>query len=60
MQTEMAVPFASILLASIEKEILNIRHIDNVFSLWDANKEEIEHFIQLSEQIISTYYKVYR
>ena len=55
MGTKMAVAFAKILMASIEKEILRQsvdkpltwkRFIDDVFCLWDANKEEIEHFIE--------------
>ena len=44
-----------IFMASIEKEILRQsvnkpltwkRFIDDVFCLWDTNKEEIEHFIE--------------
>ena len=54
MGTKMAVAFANIFMASIEKEILKQsvkkpltwkRFIDDVFCLWDANKEEIENFI---------------
>ena len=57
MGTKMAVAFANNYLASIEKEILLWsfnksltwkRFIEDVFSLWDANKEEIEHFIEQS------------
>ena len=53
MGTKMAVAFANIFMASIEKEILRQsvnkpetwkRFIDDVFCLWDTNKEEIEHF----------------
>ena len=53
--TKMAVAFANIFMAFIEKEILrqNVnkpltwkRFIDDVFCLWDTNKEEIEHFIE--------------
>ena len=55
MGTKMAVAFANIFMASIEKEILRHsvnkpltwkRFIDDVFCLWDTNKEEIEHFIE--------------
>ena len=55
MCTKMTVTFASNYMASIENEIslrsVNKsltwkRFIDDVFSLWDANKEEIEHFIE--------------
>ena len=55
MGTKMAVAFANIFMASIEKEILRQsvkkpltwkRFIDDVFCLWDANKEEIENFIE--------------
>ena len=55
MGTEMAVAFANIFMASIEKKILRRsinkpltrkRFIDDLFSLWDENKEEIEHFIE--------------
>ena len=55
MGTKMAVAFANIFMASIEKEILRQsvkkpltwkRFIDDVFCLWDANQEEIEHFIE--------------
>ena len=55
MGTKMAVAFASIFMASIEKGILRQsvnkpltwkRFIDDVFCLWDTNKEEIEHFIE--------------
>ena len=57
MGTKMAIAFANIfLMASIEKEILLgqsvnkplmwKRFIDDVFYLWDTNKEEIEQFIE--------------
>ena len=55
MGTKMAVAFANIFMASIEKEILRQsinkpitwkRFVDDVFCLWDTNKEEIEHFIE--------------
>ena len=55
MGTKMAVAFANIFMASIEKEILRQSvnkpqtwksFIDDVFCLWDTNKEEIGHFIE--------------
>ena len=55
MGTKMTVAFANIFMASIEKEILRRsvnkpltwkRFIDDVFCLWDTNKEEIEHFVE--------------
>ena len=55
MGTKMAVAFANIFMASIEKEILRQsvnkpltwkRFIYGVFCLWDTNKEEIEHSIE--------------
>ena len=61
MGTKMAVAFANIFMASIEKEILRQsvhkplmwrRFIDDVFYLWDTNKEEIEN--SLSKQIRTT------
>ena len=54
MGTKMAVAFANIFMASIEKEILRQsvnkpltwkRFIYDVFCLWDTNKDEIELFI---------------
>ena len=53
MGTKMAVAFANIFMASIEKEILRQsinkpltrkRFIHDLFSLWHKNEEEIEHF----------------
>jgi len=55
MGTNMAVAFANIFMASIEKEILRQsvyktltwkRFIDNIICSWDTNKDEIEHFIE--------------
>ena len=55
MGTKVAVAFANIFMASIEKEILKQsfnkpltwkRLIDDVLCLWDTNKGEIEHFIE--------------
>lgn len=53
--SKMAVAFANIFIESVEKEILRQsvnkpltwkRFIDDVFCLWDTNKEEIEHFVE--------------
>ena len=55
MGTKMAVAFANIFMATIEKEILKQsrrkpltwkRFIDDIFSLWDTNKEDIDLFIK--------------
>ena len=55
MGTKMTVAFANIFMASIEEEILRQsvdkpltwkRFIDDVFCLWDTNKEETEHFVE--------------
>ena len=63
MGTKMAVAFANIFMASIEKEILRQsinkpltwkRFIDDVFCLWDTNKEEIEHFIEQANSYYPT------
>ena len=51
----MAVLFANIFMAEIESELLDQsrikplswkRFIDDIFSLWDTNKQEIELFIE--------------
>ena len=53
----MAVSFANIFMAAVETEIINRSHfkpltwkryIDDVFSLWNINKEEINPFIELA------------
>ena len=54
----MAVSFANIFMAAVEREIINWSHfklhtswksyIDDVFSLWNINKEEINSFIELA------------
>ena len=53
----MAVSFANIFMAEVEREIINRSHfkpltwkryIDDVFSLWNINKEEINSFIKLA------------
>ena len=50
MGTKMAAAFANIfkeiLRQSINKPLTWKRFIDDVFCLWDTNKEEIEHFIE--------------
>ena len=57
MGTKMAVSFANIFMAEIEKEILGRsatkpltrkRYIDDVFSLWSVSKNEIQTFIELA------------
>ena len=54
MGTKMAVSFANIFMAKIETEILSKsvfkptvwkRYIDDIFSLWDISKADIETFI---------------
>ena len=53
----MAVSFANIFMAAVETEIINSSHfkpltlkryIDDVLSLWNINKEEINSFIELA------------
>ena len=57
MGTKLAVSFANIFMATVETEIINQsqfnpltwkRYIDDVFSLWNINKEEINSFIELA------------
>ena len=54
MGTKMAVSFANIFKAAVEREIINRSHfkpltfkrsIDDAFSLWNINKEEINSFV---------------
>lgn len=54
MGTKVAVAFANIFMSAVETEIINKskikplewkRYIDDVFSLWDTNREEIDQFI---------------
>ena len=54
MGTKVAVSFANIFMSAVETEIMNKskikplewkRYIDDVFSLWDTKREEIEQFI---------------
>ena len=57
MGTKMAVAFANIFMSAIETEIINKsphkplvwkRFIDDIFSLWNLDKEEIYSFIELA------------
>ena len=57
MGTKMAVSFANIFMAAEEREIIDRSHcklhtwkryIDDVFSLWNMNKKEINSFIELA------------
>jgi len=57
MDTKIAVSFANIFMAVVETEIINCSHlklltwkryINDVFSLWNINKEEINTFIELA------------
>lgn len=59
MGTKMAVAFANIFMASVETEIISLsktkplewkRYIDDIFSLWNADKKEIEDFIVLANR----------
>ena len=54
MGTKVAVSFANIFMSAVEREIINKskikplewkRYIDDVFSLWDTSREEIDQFI---------------
>ena len=55
MGTKMAVAFANIFMGKVEKELLNRsafkplvwkRYIDDIFSLWDISREELQQFIE--------------
>ena len=57
MGTKMAVAFANIFMSAVETRLISQsptkplvwkRYIDDVFSLWDKNKEEIGSFIELA------------
>ena len=57
MGTKMAVSFANIFMAAVETEIINRSHfkpliwkryIDDIFSLWNINEEEIYSFTELA------------
>ena len=55
MVTEMAVAFANIIMVNIEKEVLRQstykplvwkRFVNDVFSLWNITKDEVDEFIE--------------
>ena len=60
MGTKMAVAFANIFMANIETQILSNsvakptiwkRYIDDIFSLWDVSKPDIDKFIEQETHI---------
>ena len=57
MGSKTAVAFANIFMAEIETRLINQsktkpikwkRYIDDIFSLWDSNRQEIDLFIKLA------------
>ena len=63
MGTKMAVSFANIVMAEVETDIMNQspnkpliwkRHIDDIFSLWNTNKEAIHNFTKLANSFHPT------
>ena len=60
MGTKMAVTFANIFMSAVETEIISLsntklfepwkRYIDDIFSLWNVDKKEIEEFIVLANR----------
>ena len=63
MGTKMAVAFANLFMAEIETKMLNQsnikprvwkRYIDDIFSLWDASKQDIDQFIEQANTIHPT------
>ena len=63
MGTKMAVSFANIFMAEVETDIINQspnkpliwkRYIDNIFSLWNTNKEAIHNFTKLANSFHPT------
>ena len=59
MGTKMAVAFANIFMSAVETEILNLsktkplewkRYIDDIFSLWRTDREEIDECIALANR----------
>ena len=59
MRTKVAVSFANIFMSAVETEIINKskikplewkRYIDDVFSLWDTTREEIDQFILVANR----------
>ena len=64
MGTKMAVSFANIFMSAVEKEIISLsnkkplvwkRYIDDIFSLWNINKDEISAFIETANRYHSTF-----
>ena len=64
MGTKMGVAFANLFMAEIETKLLNESriktkvwkcYIDDVFSLWDVNREYIDQFIEQTNTIHPTY-----
>ena len=62
MGTKRAVSFANIFMSALETEIINRSHfkpltwkryIDDVFSLWNINKEEINSFLELANSYLT-------
>ena len=62
MGTKMAVAFANIFMAKIEREILRLsykkplvwkRFIDDMFSLWNINRDEVNAFIEQANRLHS-------
>ena len=63
MGTKMAVAFANLFMAEIETKMLNEsrikpkvwkRYIDDVFSLWDVNRKDIDLFIEQANKFHPT------
>ena len=63
MGTKMAVAFANLFMAEIETKMLNEsrikpkvwkRYIDDVFSLWDVNRKDIDLFIEQANKFQPT------
>ena len=63
MGTKMAVSFANIFMAKIETDVINSsphkpiiwkRYIDDIFSLWNINKEAISYFTELANSLHPT------
>ena len=63
MGTKMAVPFANIFMAGIDKQILSQscikplswkKYIDDVFSLWNTSQNKIESFVEKANNFHST------
>ena len=63
MGTKMAVSFANIVMAEVETDIMNQspnkpliwkRYIDDIFSVWNTNKEAIHNFTKLANSFHPT------